>query len=427
MRKYIIPILLGILVSFYIFPVQFRFLPALLNTKNVIAVIGITLFAFKCLQEHSILLTRRTIISGLIAVLFSIWCLYSITANGTSDDSYTTYWRSFLIWLSGAYCVCSFLRSRYGSITLPLLIRFLAIVCVAQCIIAVLNDNVPAIKNLTDLLVVGGPEFYDSIDRMYGFGAALDSAGVVFCVVLVLLAYQITRWRESSEGNSKILIGLLVAFVVITIVGNMMARTTTIGAVIGLVYLLFSYFRFQKGGYIQTSVLRFFAIFVLILAIFVVVGIILYNTNPNIRSDLRFAFEGFFNWAETGEFSTGSTDKLNSTMWIWPETTRGWMIGNGIFGLYEYSTDIGYCRFVLYCGIIGLSIFSMFFLYNHLAIRSKFKNSSLLALCLIALTFIIWIKVATDIFFIDALLFCIDEDPEHKEEEAPTGPELTEA
>ena len=205
MRKYIIPILLGILVSFYIFPVQFRFLPPFLNTKNVIAAIGVALFAWKCIQEHSILLSRRTVVSGLLAALFSIWCLYSITVNGTNEDSYTTYWRSFLIWLSGAYCVCMFIRAKYGSINLSRLTSFLAYVSVAQCIIAILNDNIPAVKDFTDMLIIGGPEFYDTIDRMYGFGAALDTAGVAFCVVLILLAHQIVLWQKSDTHKRTII------------------------------------------------------------------------------------------------------------------------------------------------------------------------------------------------------------------------------
>ena len=47
----------------------------------------------------------------------------------------------------------------------------------------------------------------------------------------------------------------------------------------------------------------------------------------------------------------------------------------------------------------------------------KFRHFELAAWMLVALTFIVWIKVATDIFFIDALLFCIVGDYEGEEEE----------
>ena len=406
---------MGILVSFYIFQVQFRFLPPSLNTKIIVAAIGVFLFAVQCIQNHEIRLSRRTLISALIAVAFSLWCLFSMTANGTDDDTYATYWISFATWLGGAYAVCYFIRQRHHRIDLELLTRYMECVCIAQCVIALMIDNIPIVKRIVDSLIVGGPEFYDSINRMYGFGAALDSGGVVFSVVLVLIAHQIAQWRNQEE-NKKYLTNYLIAFIIITVIGNMIARTTTVVAIIGLGYILFSYVRIQRGGYISGQNLRFYGILAILVFAAVFISISLYNSSPIFRDNLRFAFEGFFNWAETGEFSTGSTDKLNAVMWIWPEDTRSWIIGTGLFGDYVYSTDIGYCRFTLYCGLVGLVIFSIYFLFNHLSIRSKFRHSNLLALCFIVLTFTIWLKVATDIFFIDALLFCIDNDPDEIEE-----------
>lgn len=64
-----------------------------------------------------------------------------------------------------------------------------------------------------------------------------------------------------------------------------------------------------------------------------------------------------------------------------------------------------------------MAIFSAFFVYNDLSLISKFKDSKLLMLFLLALTFIIWLKVATDIFLINALLFCIDGDYDDDYEE----------
>ncbi len=107
---------------------------------------------------------------------------------------------------------------------------------------------------------------------------------------------------------------------------------------------------------------------------------------------------------EQGTFRTDSTDKLNGNMWIWPTDTRTWTIGSGIFGDFAFRTDIGYCRFVLYCGLIGITLFSLFFIYNGFALIRLFPGSVYMSILLIALTFIVWMKVATDIFFIFALL-----------------------
>ena len=61
-------------------------------------------------------------------------------------------------------------------------------------------------------------------------------------------------------------------------------------------------------------------------------------------------------------------------------------------------------------------IFSIFFIYCHTVQIRKFQQFKFTAWLLVALTFIVWVKVATDIFFIDALLFCIASDYEGEEE-----------
>lgn len=134
----------------------------------------------------------------------------------------------------------------------------------------------------------------------------------------------------------------------------------------------------------------------------------MYQNNHNFYQNMRFAFEGFFNWIEKGEWRTGSTDRLNAIMWVWPESFKSWMIGTGKFGFYTFSTDIGYCRFILYCGLIGFGVFSSFFIFNACVFARKREHFLLLSFLLLSLTFIIWIKVATDIFFIYALFYCLD-------------------
>ena len=166
----------------------------------------------------------------------------------------------------------------------------------------------------------------------------------------------------------------------------------------------------HKGGLVPLSMVRAFFRFLIVL-VFIILGVIyLYRTNSTFHDYLRFGLEGFFNWVETGEFRTNSTDVLTQRMWVWPEDIRTWMIGRGTFGIYENQTDIGYCNFSFYCGVIGLFIFSCFLTYCHMIQIRKFKNFNITAWLFVALTFVIWIKVTTDIFFIDALLFWIAGD-----------------
>lgn len=71
-----------------------------------------------------------------------------------------------------------------------------------------------------------------------------------------------------------------------------------------------------------------------------------------------------------------------------------------------------------------MGMFSAFFIYNGLSVIKKFRNFNFMALMLIALTFIIWIKVATDIFLVNALLFCIDGDFEEDENNIPDSGDI---
>ena len=50
-------------------------------------------------------------------------------------------------------------------------------------------------------------------------------------------------------------------------------------------------------------------------------------------------------------------------MWRWPEDDKTWIIGSGWYGGFVYSTDIGYCRLILYSGLIGFVTFASSFVY----------------------------------------------------------------
>lgn len=104
-------------------------------------------------------------------------------------------------------------------------------------------------------------------------------------------------------------------------------------------------------------------------------------------------------------------------MWIWPEDTQTWIIGSGKIGSrdlnnYDYFTDIGYCRFVFYSGLIGLTLFSIYFIYNGVYFSRYYPRYRYIFLLMIAVTFIIWTKVATDIFQIYALFYVFTDEEE---------------
>lgn len=415
--KLIILFLLAFTVSLYVFPIGFKFLPSQVNTKMILGVVGIFAYFLVSITRKSALFHNTTVTSLIISFIFSAWCFFVMIANGTPDDSYATYFMSFCVWLGAAYAVCSLLKKWHGRIDMAILVQYLAFACLVQCVSALLIDLNPRVEGFVNRYVEQGQDFVSDVNRLYGIGASLDSGGCRFAVVLILLAHMIATDKRVTDSRLQLTIALL-SFFAITVLGNMIARVTTAGASLGLIYIFY-----RLGGSIYGILsrrkIRFYAVFLTLLGAAVAYVIYKYNSSPWFRDELRFGFEAFFNLFEQGVFRTGSTDKLNSTMWMWPTNFHDWMIGTGWFGNWVYGTDIGYCRFVLYCGLIGMVIFALFFVYNATVVVRKFRDTKFLAAMLLTLTFVIWIKVSTDIFWIYALLFCLPADPKEDEDGNP--------
>jgi hypothetical protein len=407
MRKLLIGILSVIVVDAFIFDFTLRIFP-IANSKMILAVIGAIAYLLIGIRDKQPRMSLRVLISAFLAVLFSLWCYIAITLNNSNEREFVTYYASFATWVGGAFGVYSLLKVMHERVDLMLLTRLLAIVCISQCIIALLMHDIPTLKSFVNSTILQAHELYDSIGRLYGIACALDPAGIRFSAVQVLIAHQLAmedRVRQ-NVGRSAFLFS---CFLIITVIGSVISRTTLIGTALGLFYILVRNLFVQKGGLVSRRQLGLSLLLISLIGVAIAISVFFYNTSTGFHENLRFGFEGFFSWAETGEFRTGSTDHLQ-TMWVWPETRRGWTIGEGRLGVFQTNSDIGYCNYILYCGLVGLSIFSIYFLFNHFSLVRKFRHFIFAAILLTAVTFIVWAKVMTDIFLIDALLFCIDGD-----------------
>jgi hypothetical protein len=371
----------------------------------ILAVIGILLFIYHSIREKGATLSKELLGAAGFVVIFSLICFYTTDYNHTNDYSYATYFASFATWLGAAYTVCAAIRAFHGQVTFKTLTGYLASVCSVQCLLAMAIDRVPVIKTWVDTYIYQGQDFLNEIDRLYGIGAALDPAGVRFAIVLIMIVFLLYKDQEIRFDKWKIAL-LWSAFFIISVIGNMISRTTSVGMVMGLGYMLLATGIFRlviKMNYAKLySILGFVLIFVVGFSIF------LYHEDNSFHQNLRFGFEGFFNWVETGEWTTSSTDKLNREMWIWPTDMKSWIIGKGLYTNWAFSTDVGYCRFILYCGISGFSIFALFFVYNACVFAGKYPVYRDMFIAFLFLSFIIWIKVSTDIFQIYALFYCIN-------------------
>lgn len=417
----------GIIVSFYYFPFEFTFLPGL-NTKMGLAVVGIILAISNLIKKKELYFPNNIVSITSLAAIVSLVGIISVIVNNTSDYAYATYFVSMFVWLSGAYTVCSLIKKVNNELTVENVTIYITCVCVVQCILALIIDSNLEFKSLVDTFIIQNQEFLSEVDRIYGIGASLDTAGVRFSACLLLLVYFINK-RKTSMTNIQLFLSFL-ACLIIVILGNMMARTTIVGVGLSVLYFVLIF----KPTRISYAFIRFFKVVMLSLIIVVPLSHFLYVNNLQFHELIRFAFEGFFNLVETGEWQIDSGDKL-ITMIVFPNNLPTWLIGDGYFSNpynldpfyvgplvegYYMGTDIGYCRFIFYFGLIGLFAFSCFFIMVAKECIKVLPEYKMLILFILLLGFVIWMKVATDVFFAFALFLCIgnmQDDPQQLETE----------
>lgn len=419
MLKVVLSFLVAIITSFYFFPFEFAFLPGI-NTKMAMAGLGLVVVGVSLAKRRNAGLDMDFVVIILLAAGISMASLLTIAWNGTNDKSFISYYISVLVWLSAAYVVCQVIALVHGKVSVELVCRYLILVCSIQCLLALTMDYYQPLRLAVDSML-GDTEAYmgKAEGRMYGIGCALDVAGLKFSAVLVMIAWLCVNGREQVQ---KYIVLYVLAFIIITVVGNMISRTTTMGDVLAVGYWVFCGLRAGKNG--NTYSWTFLKVLGIAAAVFLPVIIVLYNTNYSFYTNIRFAFEGFFSLFETGRWQTTSNDILFNHMIVFPDNFRTWLIGDGYAANPEYDqyyigesyhgfykgTDIGYLRYIFYFGLVGLGLFIAYFCKVAGVCMKRFPLYRMMFLMVLAVNFIGWIKVSTDLFVVFALFLCIPQE-----------------
>lgn len=418
----VVGFIMTVVMSLFFFPVNFTFFP-IANSKMILAGFGLVWFFINLAQGNSARLRTDLFISSLLALFVSLFGLISVLLNNTSDFTYATYIVSMWVWLGAAYFCVNCIGLLHGRVTIELVAHYLIAVCVFQCTSALLIQYTPFFYNIATRYIsefsgiVSMGELIN-MNRLFGFGATLDVAGSRFAAILVIIGFMLTR-TGSDQFAVKVPI-YLICFAFITVVGNMIARTTVVGAIVSVLIWL-SNIRLKRlsDNAVYTIWTSIFIVFIA-----VTLSIFLYNHNDVFRKDMRFAFEGFFSLVEDGYWHTNSNDRLEN-MYVFPDNTKTWLIGDGYFNnpvktdpyyvgdsrsSYYMGTDVGYCRFIFYFGLLGLLFFSSFICvvaYYCSRIQTEF---TLMFVMLLAVNFAVWLKVSTDIFLVFAPFLCLSNN-----------------
>lgn len=410
-----------ITISFFYFPVTFAAFP-ISNTKNLMAALGLPLVVMTgILHKQLNVFDRNFFIVGIMAALVSLAGLYSVVYNGTPDYTYATYLGSFFLWFFAAYFTVFIIRILHGKVTVELICNYLVLMCVLQCVSVLLIDNDPNFRNWAASTFMG-LSYVGEIKRMYGLGPSLDVGGSRFAAVLLLIGYMLTL--DKVMKNAKLMYMYIFAFLFILVIGSMVGRTTSVGGGLALLYLLWK----NKGLLFSPKNQKFLVIFLSVMAVGICIVVYYYNNNIAFRENIRFAFEGFINWWETGVWATTSTNRWQ-TMFVWPDNMKTWLIGDGYFngpsdidpyyvgppnpGFYKW-TDVGYLRFIFYFGLVGLLTFMVYFCKVAVTCVSRFREYRVMFLLLLLFNFVLWFKVSTDIFLAFALFLCISKEENDK-------------
>lgn len=409
MIRFLIILLTGIAGSLFLFPFNLP-ISITVNTKMILAAIGAGVFFIEKAQKKAPSISRDFLVLCLITIGISLWAFTVTVLNHTTDYAFARYIVSVVVWLGAAYAFTWMIRQAHGRLDIELICQYLTAICVFQCILAYAMTLLPWLKSLIDSLMGETDSFMGVIEgRLYGLGAALDPAGLRFSGILVLLAYLIYQ----NDFSEHIVYGILyiLSFLIISVFGNMISRTTTVGMLVAIAYFVYlSLFTSKKGGFQS-----FWVVTAPLLLLGVVASVWFYESSPDFRNDLRFGFEGFFSIVEKGHWETYSTNVLESLI-VWPESLHTWILGDGYFGSpldrpdrfgqvyggYYMHTDIGYLRYIFYFGVIGLLGMMLTFTQMMVTCIRRLKADSLLFVCLLLITFIGWLKVSSDIIMVFA-------------------------
>lgn len=443
MVKIVLTFLAAVITSFFFFPFEFVFLPGV-NTKMMVAVVGCAFAAIDIVKNRSFMPDRRFVEIFFYALAVSFISLVSIIYNGTHDNSFTGYFVSMLVWIAGAWGACGVIKAVHGRLDAELVAAYLVMICTGQCILAFIMNIYEPLRLYVDGFL-GGTEEYMGIaeGRLYGIGCALDVAGLKFSAVLAIIAFLSVHGSRFVQDHIS---WYVAAFIVMTVIGNMISRTTLVGVLMAVFYWTvcgIAWILGRRG--MEWGFARRLAI---LLAFAVPAVVISYNLSPAIASDIRFAFEGFFSLFETGQWYTHSNDILINYMIVFPDNVSTWIIGDGLainpisfpeidpyytgeeYHGYYMGTDIGYLRYIFYFGLVGLILLIIYFCKVAQACMSFFPRYRVMFLMILAVNFIGWLKVSTDIFPVFAAFLAValitrhekSVDGDNESEELEEGP-----
>ena len=400
---------------------EFFFIPQSNNT--FFGMVGFLSFLFGHEDRRNIL--SKITINGrpLVAMVFPflLTAVVAIVYNMSFDLRYVKYIVTlfFAFWSSYLIAVVSY--RAYGKFDIGIFIKYLLVAEMIYILVSVLMFFSSGFNSMALSLLKMDSIMMEAVARtsgfrILGFGATFFTSGIMNGFILILMAIYMVE-NKLSIGQTLLFYTM---YILITVVGMMMARTALAGSAIGLAII---------GCHLIKDPKAFFKTLLIILLIVVAILIILAKVFEEFASQLNvlfaFAFEMFFNFAESGSMSTGSTDTLMTMYDIIPNTFKSWIIGDAKWDTptgYYKGTDVGYLRNIWYFGIVGMATL-VYYYYQTLKIilidrNPGFTRPGFVLLILFGYVLLLNLKGPADLFFyVIPLYFCSSQSAEEVQEE----------
>src|SRR5690606_35287696 len=238
-----------------------------------------------------------------------------------------------------------------------LILKLFIIVFLIQSIIQTAAFIFPAVKSFVNTF-----QKEDVAEKDYGGIRALALTGNPFfalasgygLVFIFFIRYIIISKEYFSLKNSL--------YFILLFVGSFYAgRTAFIGVLFAIFYLVLSQGKRFRKIYEFLKLLCLTGVFTTLIYLFFLPTAVRDIVDNKL---LPFAFELYYNYNETGSFSTSSTDALKEM--YFPVRYETFLFGDAMFvdinGSYYMHTDAGYMRYLLFYGVFG-SIFILLYTY----------------------------------------------------------------
>lgn len=334
----------------YIYPLYFNSIP--LSSRIIYAILGICTITYGRYIKLSLLYPLK----GLIPV-FAVSLLTGII-NRTYDFYFAKYCVSVLMFFFASffvYNILNYIYKRNEVLDIDFLIKLFIAIVTLQSVISILMFLIPGFTE-TLYTIFSVPESEEATleenigMRLIGLGSYFFAAGVIHGLSLIFTVYLYLKNEIKKRW--------VIIYVFNFFVGLLMARTTVIGFAISILFLIV--WKPLNIFYIKQKIK--WGIYLTIIFIIALIGIIMVVD----EEVLKWAFEFFYNYSDTGSFESSSTNRLKE-MYVIPTDFFTYIIGDGKYNLseggYYMSTDVGYLRLLYYGGIPMIMSFYFFMYY----------------------------------------------------------------